>query len=71
MNTGFITLGMKHLSVCMWPNIPATPHKLQAFSPNFLVKKFSVNREFLQIFGQVARISGESARIWKISSLGN
>ena len=32
--------------------------KMQTFPPNFLVSKFSINREFLQIFWPIARKSG-------------
>ena len=45
-----------------------TSSKIQAFSPNILVRKFSVNGQFLQIFGQIpqdflTRKLGEKAHI--------
>ena len=32
-----------------------TPSRVQAFSPDFPVRKFSVNGQFLQIFGPIAQ----------------
>ena len=48
-----------------------SPCKLQAFSPDFLVRKFSVNGQFLQIFGRIARKPAEIVRLRKISSPKN
>ena len=48
-----------------------SPCKIQAFTFNFLVKKFSVNRQSLQIFSRIARKSAEVVRLRKISSPGN
>ena len=39
-------------------------HKIQCFSPNFLVRKFSVNGQFPQVFGQIARKSSETVGLW-------
>ena len=47
------------------------PRKIQAFSPDFLVRMFSKNGQFLQIFGQITQIFAETVRLRKISSLGN
>ena len=38
-----------------------TLHKIQAFPTNFLVRKFSVNEQLMQIFEQIAR------NLWKLS----
>ena len=35
-----------------------SPRKIQAFPPNFLVRKFSLDRQFLQIFGRIVFYTG-------------
>ena len=45
--------------------------KIQAFPPNFVVSKFSVNEQFLQIFGRIFRKFAETVRLREMSSPGN
>ena len=45
--------------------------KIQAFPPNFVVSKFSVNEQFLQIFGRISRKLAETVRLREMSSPGN
>ena len=54
------TVGKKH-----------SPRKIQGFPPNFLVRRFSANGQFKQIFRRFARKSAETARLRKMSSPGN
>lgn len=44
---------------------------IQAFPPNFVVPKFSVNGQFPYLFGQIVRKSAENAHLRTISSPGN
>ena len=43
-----------------WKVLKERLPKLQAFSPNFLVRKFSVNGYFLEIFGRFAQKSAKN-----------
>ena len=37
----------------------------------FLLRKFSVNKQLLKIFGRISRKSAETVSVWEISSPGN
>ena len=49
--------------------IKQTPSKIQAFPPNFLLRKFSVKGQFLQKFG--TQNSAKTVHLQKIFSTGN
>ena len=42
--------------------------KIQAFRPNFVVRKFSINGQFVQIVRQFTRKSAETDHLQKIFS---
>ena len=46
-------------------------HKMQQFTPNLLVRKFSVNGHFPQVFCQITQKSTETVGVRKISSPEN
>ena len=58
------------LSSC-FHKVYLTPSEIQDFSPNFLVRNFSENAQFLKIFVRIARKSAEIRRLRKISSPEN
>ena len=39
--------------------------------PNFQVREFSVNAQFLQMFWRIAQISAKTQHLWKIGFPGN
>ena len=43
-------------------------HTIQTFPTNFLVRKFSVNRQFPWISGRITQKSAETVRLWKMHS---
>ena len=43
-------------------------HKIQFFSPNFLMRKFSLNGQFQQVFERISRKATETVALRKISS---
>ena len=55
---------LKLLMAHLWFTVPS---KIQSFLPNFLLRKFSVNGQFLQIFRETTQNYGETARLWKNS----
>ena len=66
-----IKVQLKKQSLLLFSQSLLTPSEMQDFSPNFLVKKFSANVQFLHIFVPIVQKSAEISRLRKISSPKN
>ena len=59
------------LSLLIARSFNTLPRKIQFFSSNFLMRKFSTNRQFSQVFERIARKYKETVGLRKISSPGS